>query len=85
LRWRIATSFPAAVRQRYDRDLSMRPRARDGASFAGGDVTEVRPAGEFWEAEPEHRDYLLRNPGGYTCHLPRMHWKLPRRAKTGTA
>jgi len=42
-------------------------------------VTEVVPAGDFWEAEPEHQDYLLRNPGGYTCHFVRPNWKLPRR------
>ena len=42
-------------------------------------VTEVVPAGDFWEADPEHEDYLLRNPGGYTCHFVRLHWKLPKR------
>ena len=42
-------------------------------------VTEVAPAGDFWEAEPEHQDYLLRNPGGYTCHFVRPDWVLPRR------
>jgi peptide-methionine (S)-S-oxide reductase len=40
-------------------------------------VTEVVPADEFWEAEPEHQDYLLRNPGGYTCHFVRPGWTLP--------
>ena len=43
-------------------------------------VTEVSPATEFWEAEPEHQDYLERYPNGYTCHFPRAGWKLPRRA-----
>ena len=42
-------------------------------------VTEVTPASDFWEAEPEHQDYLLRNPGGYTCHFVRPGWKLPLR------
>jgi len=51
--------------------------------WPGKVVTEVQPAGEFWEAEPEHQDYLLRYPGGYTCHFVRPGWKLPRR-KTGT-
>jgi len=41
-------------------------------------VTEVAPAGEFWEAEPEHQDYLQRYPTGYTCHYVRPDWKLPR-------
>jgi methionine-S-sulfoxide reductase/methionine-R-sulfoxide reductase len=45
--------------------------------WPGKVVTEVVPAGEFWEAEPEHQDYLLRNPGGYTCHFVRPNWKLP--------
>lgn len=47
--------------------------------WPGKVVTEVRPAGEFWQAEPEHQDYLLRNPGGYTCHFVRPNWKLQRR------
>ncbi|QUR65892.1 peptide-methionine (S)-S-oxide reductase MsrA [Mycobacterium spongiae] len=42
-------------------------------------VTEVSPAGDFWEAEPEHQDYLQRYPNGYTCHFVRPNWKLPRR------
>ncbi len=44
-------------------------------------VTEVMPAAEFWEAEPEHQDYLERYPSGYTCHFPRPGWKLPKRAE----
>lgn len=40
-------------------------------------VTEVAPAGPFWEAEPEHQDYLERVPNGYTCHFLRPDWKLP--------
>jgi peptide-methionine (S)-S-oxide reductase len=39
--------------------------------------TEVKPAGDFWEAEPEHQDYLERYPNGYTCHYVRPQWKLP--------
>lgn len=48
--------------------------------WPGRVVTEVVPARKFWEAEPEHQDYLLRIPGGYTCHFVRPGWKLPRRA-----
>ena len=44
-------------------------------------VTEVAPAGPFWEAEAEHQDYLERYPNGYTCHFVRPGWKLPRRAQ----
>ncbi|MBV7696384.1 peptide-methionine (S)-S-oxide reductase MsrA [Streptomyces sp. TRM70350] len=48
--------------------------------WPGPVVTEVVPAGPFWEAEPEHQDYLQRYPDGYTCHFPRPGWRLPQRA-----
>ncbi|BBZ46408.1 peptide-methionine (S)-S-oxide reductase MsrA [Mycobacterium parmense] len=51
--------------------------------WPGKVVTEVSPAGDFWEAEPEHQDYLQRYPNGYTCHYIRPDWKLPRRATAG--
>ena len=44
--------------------------------WPGKVVTEVEPVGEFWEAEPEHQDYLERIPHGYTCHFPREGWVL---------
>ncbi|MDE1180876.1 peptide-methionine (S)-S-oxide reductase MsrA [Paraburkholderia sp.] len=47
--------------------------------WPGKVVTEVAPAGPFWEAEPEHQDYLERIPNGYTCHFVRADWKLPAR------
>ncbi|GAA2247698.1 peptide-methionine (S)-S-oxide reductase MsrA [Streptomyces indiaensis] len=47
--------------------------------WPGPVVTEVVPAGAFWEAEPEHQDYLQRYPEGYTCHFPRPNWRLPKR------
>ena len=47
--------------------------------WPGKVVTEVESVGEFWEAEPEHQDYLLHYPNGYTCHFPRPHWVLPKR------
>ncbi|EOD64219.1 peptide-methionine (S)-S-oxide reductase MsrA [Amycolatopsis vancoresmycina] len=50
--------------------------------WPGKVVTEVSPAGDFWEAEPEHQDYLQRIPNGYTCHFVRPGWKLPKREKT---
>lgn len=48
--------------------------------WPGKVVTEVKPAGPFWQAEPEHQDYLERIPNGYTCHFPRPNWVLPRQA-----
>lgn len=46
--------------------------------WLGKVVTEVTPVGAFWEAEPEHQDYLERIPNGYTCHFVRPDWKLPK-------
>jgi len=48
--------------------------------WPGKVVTEVAPAGPFWQAEPEHQDYLQRYPDGYTCHFVRPNWRLPKRA-----
>jgi peptide-methionine (S)-S-oxide reductase len=51
--------------------------------WPGKVVTEVSPVGPFWEAEPEHQDYLERIPNGYTCHFIRPNWKLPVRKDAG--
>ena len=50
--------------------------------WPGKAVTEIAPAGPFWEAEPEHQDYLERIPNGYTCHFIRPDWKLPARPES---
>ncbi len=47
--------------------------------WPGKVVSELAPAGDFWQAEPEHQDYLQRIPNGYTCHFVRPDWKLPKR------
>jgi peptide-methionine (S)-S-oxide reductase len=49
--------------------------------WPGPVVTEVEPVSDFWEAEPEHQDYLERIPNGYTCHFPRPDWVLPTRTQ----
>jgi peptide-methionine (S)-S-oxide reductase len=49
--------------------------------WPGKVVTELLPAGDFWEAEPEHQDYLERLPNGYTCHFIRPNWRLPHRSE----
>ncbi len=51
--------------------------------WPGKVVTEIAPEGPFWEAEPEHQDYLERYPNGYTCHFVRPGWKLPVHANAG--
>jgi peptide-methionine (S)-S-oxide reductase len=45
-------------------------------TWPGPIVTEVVPAGDFWNAEEEHQDYLQKHPYGYTCHFIRPDWKL---------
>ena len=47
--------------------------------WPGKVVTDVEPVSDFWEAEPEHQNYLENRPGGYTCHFPRSNWVLPKR------
>ena len=77
-------SYRSAI---YTTDESQKQVAQDTIAdvdacglWPGRVVTEVAPAGAFWEAEPEHQDYLERIPNGYTCHFVRPGWKLPRRA-----
>jgi len=53
--------------------------------WPGKAVTEIAPSGAFWQAEPEHQDYLVKHPGGYTCHWVRPNWVLPRREASGIA
>jgi peptide-methionine (S)-S-oxide reductase len=51
--------------------------------WPGKVVTELSPASDFWEAEPDHQDYLERYPDGYTCHYVRPDWTLPAGGKAG--
>ncbi|QBK04113.1 peptide-methionine (S)-S-oxide reductase [Hylemonella gracilis] len=53
--------------------------------WPGKVVTQVEAVGDFWEAEPEHQDYLEKHPGGYTCHFARPDWVLPRRGAAQAA
>ncbi|WP_434810153.1 peptide-methionine (S)-S-oxide reductase MsrA [Microbacterium sp. bgisy189] len=48
-------------------------------------VTTIEASGPFWEAEPEHQDYLQRIPNGYTCHFVRPGWVLPARDEAASA
>ncbi len=77
------TSYRSAI---FYRDDAQKEVAEDTIAdvdasglWPGKVVTEVAPAGPFWEAEPEHQDYLERYPNGYTCHFIRPGWKLPKR------
>ena len=85
----IGMSYRSAIYYVNDdqRDVAVDTIADVNASglWPGKVVTEVEPAGPFWEAEPEHQDYLERIPNGYTCHFPRPAWGLPRRGASGNA
>ena len=80
----VGTSYRSAI---FYLDADQKAVAEDTIAdveasglWPGKVVTEVSPAGDFWQAEPEHQDYLLHYPNGYTCHFIRPGWKLPRRA-----
>ena len=50
-------------------------QANKSGVFQSAVVTKIEKAGEFYEAEAEHQDYLEKNPYGYTCHHIRNEWK----------
>ncbi|MEU4478863.1 peptide-methionine (S)-S-oxide reductase MsrA [Micromonospora sp. NPDC023966] len=83
----VGTSYRSAIFYENDqqRQVAEDTIADVDASglWPGKVVTEVTQAGPFWEAEPEHQDYLEKHPGGYTCHFVRPDWKLPRRGEKG--
>jgi len=76
----IGTSYRSAIFYLDDkqRDISEQLIREIDASgrWPGAVVTQVMPAGDFWNAEEEHQDYLQKNPYGYTCHFERPDWKL---------
>ena len=83
----VVTSYRSAI---FHLDDEQKQVAEDtiadvdaSGPWPGKVVTEVTPAGPFWEAEPEHQDYLQRYPAGYTCHYVRPEWRLPPRTEPG--
>ena len=79
----IGTSYRSAI---FPLSREQEETARDTIAdvdasglWPGRAVTTIEPAGPFWEAEPEHQDYLVDNPNGYTCHFVRPGWVLPKR------
>jgi len=80
--YRSAIYYIDAEQQRIAHDTIADVEA--SGLWPGQVVTQVEPVGDFWEAEPEHQDYLERYPHGYTCHFPRPNWVLPSRKPVGT-
>jgi len=79
LSYRSAIFYTDAEQERIAKDTIADVDA--SGLWPGKVVTEVVPVSDFWEAEPEHQDYLERIPNGYTCHFVRPNWKLPVRQK----
>jgi peptide-methionine (S)-S-oxide reductase len=79
--YRSAIFYTSPEQERVARDTIADVEA--SGLWPGKVVTEVVPVGDFWEAEPEHQDYLERIPNGYTCHFVRPNWVLPKRATAG--
>lgn len=77
LSYRSAIFFTSPEQERVARDTIADVDA--SGIWPGTATTEVAPVGDFWEAEPEHQDYLERYPDGYTCHFVRPGWRLPQR------
>lgn len=81
----VGSSYRSAIFYTSDRQKEVAEQTiadvKASGIWPGKVVTEVIPASAFWEAEPEHQDYLERYPDGYTCHFIRPGWKLPSGAK----
>jgi peptide-methionine (S)-S-oxide reductase len=75
--YRSAIYYTSPEQERVSRDTIADVDA--SGIWPGKASTEVAPVGDFWEAEPEHQDYLERYPDGYTCHFVRPNWRLPQR------
>ena len=77
----VGTSYRSAIFYVYDAQMQVAEATiadvEASGRWPGKVVTEVAPASDFWEAEPEHQDYLERYPNGYTCHFVRPEWTLP--------
>jgi peptide-methionine (S)-S-oxide reductase len=76
--YRSGIYYTSAEQERVARDTIADVEA--SGLWPGRVTTEIAAAGDFWEAEPEHQDYLERYPNGYTCHFVRPDWVLPKRA-----
>ena len=81
----IGTSYRSGIYYTNDRqEMVAEETIKDvdaSGLWPGQVVTEIKAAGDFWEAEPEHQDYLQKYPGGYTCHFIRPDWVLPHRER----
>ena len=82
-RYRSGIYYTSAEQKRTAEDTIADVEA--SGLWPGKVVTEVAAAGPFWQAEPEHQDYLEKYPNGYTCHFVRPNWKLPHRAEIAKA
>lgn len=71
----VGTQYRSAIFYTSDRQrevaLAVRQRVDASGKWRKPVVTEILPARPFTPAETYHQDYLVKNPGGYTCHFLR--------------
>lgn len=83
----VGTSYRSAIFYADEQQRAAAERIIDeidaSGKWPGKVITEVTPAVTFWEAEPEHQDYLIKRPNGYTCHYIRPEWQLPTQEVAG--
>ncbi|MCK0131276.1 peptide-methionine (S)-S-oxide reductase MsrA [Flavobacteriaceae bacterium F08102] len=72
----IGSSYRSAIFYQNDQEkkdaVEIIQRVNDSGKWEGKVATTLEPYTTFWPAEPEHQDYLQRNPDGYTCHFERF-------------
>lgn len=72
----IGSSYRSAIffqnQQEKEDSEEMIKIVNDSKKWDAPVATTLEPFTTFWPAEPEHQDYLLRKPNGYTCHFERF-------------
>jgi methionine-S-sulfoxide reductase len=72
----VGTSYRSAIFYHSQDQRNVAEKVKEEVNRSGKwskpIVTEMTPAGPFWKAEDYHQDYLVKHPGGYTCHFVRQ-------------
>ncbi|MRI01018.1 peptide-methionine (S)-S-oxide reductase MsrA [Kriegella sp. EG-1] len=72
----MGSSYRSAIFYQNDKEKAIAQEViqivEDSNKWENKIVTTLEPFTTFWPAEPEHQDYLVRNPNGYTCHFERF-------------
>ncbi len=72
----IGSSYRSAIFFQNDKEKSdaedIIKVVDDSGRWEGSTATTLEPYSTFWAAEPDHQDYLIKKPNGYTCHFERF-------------